>query len=244
MKRLLFPTILALVIATNAGVGHADEVFNKMQAEKENTVYALFSYDPNLVFGVGYARAFDIKKIKRVFGLMLDISFPMFAFDFTNYKLDLGTRIAFFKSKWNLINRFSILNKGASNAVYTANQIGFEEGLLGGYFAKDWFVAVEANYEKYLLTHMEHTDYYRHIYPDVKDGWYKSMGGKWRFALQGGYTIKNVVEVALRVGTYWNEKFSPPVLTMPLFVALAVNVRIDDLKKGSKKKAAKQADKK
>ncbi len=224
MKRIIIQTILAVAILTSAGIGNADEIFNKMQPDKKNVVYATFGMDPAIVTGVGYARGFDLKAVNRMLGLSLDVSFPIFAFDFKHYKLDLGSRIAFFDSNWNIINRFGILNKGTSNAVYTGNLVSLEEGLLGGYFADNWFIALEANFEIYLLTHMEHTDYYREIYADVKDGWYSSTGGKWRFALQGGYNIKGIVEPTLRVGTFWHAEFSAPVMTMPLFAELAVNV--------------------
>ncbi len=71
---------------------------------------------------------------------------------------------------------------------------------------------------------MEHSDHYRSIYPGVEDGWYSSTGGKWRFALQGGYTIADRVETSLRVGTFWSEQFTAPVATIPLFADVAVTV--------------------
>jgi hypothetical protein len=224
MKRAILTLAVALLALAQASNADADEVFNKMRPDQKNRVYATLAYDPGFMVGVGYARGFEIEPIKRMLTLTADVSFPMFVLDFDHYKIDIGSRFALFDSEWNIINRLSVINKGTDNPVFSGNTLSIEEGLLGGYFAEKWFVAVEANYEKYLLTYLEHSDYYRRIYPEVKDGWYSSTGGKWRFALQAGYTIADRVELALRAGTFWSERFNEPVATMPIFADVAVNV--------------------
>ena len=215
---LILVLLLALIGAINA------ETLNMLQLDRLNTTYASFCFDPGFMAGIGYVRGFNIEPINRILCLSVEFTLPIFLFDFRNYKVDVGFRFPFLRSEWNIINRFSVLNKGISNAVFTGNMVSVEEGLLGGYFSKKWYLAIEANYEKFLIIYMKHSEYYRSIFPGVQDGWYKSTGGKWRFALQGGYTFMERVEPTIRMGTYWHEGFSLPVFSMPIFAEIVVNI--------------------
>jgi hypothetical protein len=220
MRKILLILILTVALASVSSAENVDSV----QGEKRNTVHATFAFDPGFGIGAGYARELQIRAIDRVVLLSVDLSAPMFLLDLQNYKLGIGTQISLFESDWNVINEFRVLNKGISNAVYHGNLTSIEEGLLAGYFSDKWFVAIEAHFEKFLFAYMSHTEYYKGIYSDVKDGWYGSTGGKWRFALQGGYTISDRVEPILRVGTYLHERFSLPVFSMPVFGEVIVKV--------------------
>ncbi|MDZ7262525.1 MAG: hypothetical protein ONB05_10525, partial [candidate division KSB1 bacterium] len=125
--------------------------------------------------------------------------------------------------RWDLLNRFSIKNKGTDNSVYSGNILSIEEGLLLGYFSNKWYVAAAFNYEKFLLTYIEHRNWYReNVYADARNGWYSSTGGKFTFGLQGGYTVRDIIEPILRVGMYKTEAFNDPV-GVPFFVNIGVN---------------------
>jgi len=201
MKKFIFIVLLVAVQIQNV---YAGEVFNKMEPGKQN-VYFNFEFDPTFAVVAGYARSFEIKAINRSLTLTGDITFPIFLMDLKHYRVEIGSRIPFFNSKrWNIHNRFSIINKGTDNSVYFGNVLSIEEGLLFGYFSNKWYVAGEFDYEKFLLTHIENSNWYReNVYAaDAKDGWYSSTGGKFTFGLQGGYTFRDIIEFPLRFGMY------------------------------------------
>ena len=81
-----------------------------------------------------------------------------------------------------------------------------KETVLLGYYSKDWYVASEFGYAKYLLAYIVSTDYYKtNYYQDAKDGWYGGLGGKFQVGLQGGYTFLDKLELSLRTGIVQTE---------------------------------------
>ena len=220
MKKLIF---ISLIIVTQMQNISAKEIFNKMQPGRQYA-YLNFEFDPTFAVVAGYARSFELKAINRSLTVSGDITFPIFLMDLKHYRVEIGSRIAFFNSeRWNILNRFSIKNKGTDNPVYSGNLFSLEEGLLFGYFSNKWYVAGEFDYEKFLLTHIKHNNWYReNVYADAKDGWYSSTGGKFTFGLQGGYTFRDVIELTLRLGMYKTESFNDPV-GVPFFANIGVN---------------------
>ncbi len=220
MKKYIL-IILAIILMINVHDIGAKEIFNKIEKGGESRVYVNFGFDPVFIAGAGYARSFDIKPINRVLTITADYSAPVFLFDLEHYKLDVGTRIAFFKGSWNIINRFRVINKGTDNPVFFGNLFSIEEGLLFGYFSDRWYAAGEFSYEKFMLTYIKHSNWYKkYVYEDAQDGWYSSTGGKLIFSLEGGYTFSDVYELTLRAGMYMTEGGNLPVpYGMPPFVA-------------------------
>ena len=225
MKYSIYSLLCTLTICICVEKSLAHEVYNLTASDQKNITWAAFGFDPGFLIDIGYARGIEIPGLNRILDVTVDFSSPIFTFDFKHYKIDAGTRIPFFTSNWNIINRFGIAGKGTDNEIYSSHLLSIKEGLVSGYFSEMWFCAIEATFEKYLLSKVKHTTYYKTIYPGVKSGWYKSTGGKWCFALQAGYTIKNIVEPTIRIGTYWHEQFSAPIMTMPVFADISLNVR-------------------
>ena len=222
MKKFML-MMLILITAGQLQNIYADEVFNRLQSGGKNVVYLSPGMDPVFTVGVGYARSFEIKAINRILTLTGDIAFPIFLMDFRHYKIDIGSRIAFFNTRFNVLNRLSIMDKGTDNPVYTGNLISIEEGLLFGFFSPRWYAAGEIDYEKFLFTHIKHTSWYKeYVHSDAKDGWYSSTGGLFTFGLQGGYTFRETVEVTLRAGMYWTEAFNSPA-GAPFIANIGVN---------------------
>ncbi len=133
MKKLfLIPLIILVQIQTTDG----REVFNQLQPGAQN-VYVNFEMDPTFALVAGYARNLEIEAINRSLTLTGDITIPIFLMDLKHYRIEIGSRIAFFNSeKWNIINGFSVINKGTDNPVYAGNLLAIEEGFLLGRFVE------------------------------------------------------------------------------------------------------------
>ena len=220
MKRFIF---ILSIIAAQVQNSSAQEVFNNVQPG-ERRAYLSFEIDPTFAVVAGFARGFEIKAINRNLTVTADITLPIFLVDFKHYRIKIGSRVPLFDSKkWNIINRFSIKNKGTQNIIYSGNALSIEEGLLLGYFSKKWFAAGEVDYDKFILTHIEHSNWYReNVHPDAIDGWYGGTGGRIKIGLQSGYTFRNIIELALGLGMSRTESFNEPV-GLPIFMSIAVN---------------------
>ena len=223
MKKIIFITlIITLFQLQNI---YAKEVFNKMEAGQKN-LYIGFEFDPTFAGTIGYATSFKIDSLNRNLTLAWDITLPIFLFDLKHYRVEMASRIPFFNSEsWNILNRFSLINKGTDNGLYYGNNISIEQGFLMGYFGKSWFIAADISYEKFLVTYIEHTALYRNlVYSDAKNGWYSSTGGNFNFGLQTGYSFSKTIEATIRCGLYQTEDFNNPV-GVPFFANLGLNYR-------------------
>jgi hypothetical protein len=83
-----------------------------------------------------------------------------------------------------------------------------------------WFAAGELGFDKAIITHVTHSDWYRtHIYPDAKDGWYLDAGGTYRAGLAGGVALGRT-EIVGRVGWLRTEDFNE--LLPPMYASVGV----------------------
>lgn len=211
---------ILLFIAALMQVSSAQEVFNTIRPG-EQRAYFNFEMDPTFAIAAGYAQSCELQAIDRNVTLTADITLPIFLVDLKHYRIKIGTRVPLLGSKnWNIINRFNIKNKGTDNIVYTGNVWSIEEGLLLGYFAGKWFVAGEVDYDKFLFTHLKHSNWYKeNVYADAKDGWYTGTGGNIKLGMQAGYTFRNKIELSLGFGLSKTESLNDPV-GLPFFMTI------------------------
>ncbi len=46
-----------------------------------------------------------------------------------------------------------------------------------GYYRPTWFAGGEVGFDKAIVTHFRHSEHYKEIYPEVKNGWYEPATG-------------------------------------------------------------------
>ena len=87
-------------------------------------------------------------------------------------------------------------------------------------YRQRWFTGGEFGFDKAIITHVTHSDWYRnHYYPDANDGWYLDAGGTYHYGLAGGVTLGRT-EIVGRVGLLRTERFKS--LATPGYVSLGV----------------------
>ncbi|HSJ15056.1 MAG TPA: hypothetical protein VK939_11610, partial [Longimicrobiales bacterium] len=80
----------------------------------------------------------------------------------------------------------------------------------------------EAGFDKAIITHVTHSDWYRtNYYPDAKDGWYLDAGGIWHFGVAGGIALGRT-ELTGRFG--WRRSQDYNDVTPPVYGSLGVGV--------------------
>ena len=101
--------------------------------------------------------------------------------------------------------------------------LGVDTGLVGGYYARNWFVAGELGFDLALTTHVEHSDAYRmNVHSDAMDGWYANAGGNLRGGVQAGASFARY-DVILRAGQVRDVGGGPPLI--PFYGTLTVATR-------------------
>ncbi len=110
--------------------------------------------------------------------------------------------------------------RGTSSGIGTMTDVGVDASLVGGFYARRWFVALESGADFALSTHITHSDGYRmSSYPDAKDGWYADAGANIRGGAQAGIRFDRY-DVTLRVGQVRDSTGEAPLL--PFYGTLTV----------------------
>lgn len=143
-----------------------------------------------------------------------------------DFKVKLGAQIRL--AAFNYF-QFSARVQGVSrryhNQSVTLFSFGSDFAGTLGYYRKHCFLGIESGFDKAIVTHFKHSEWYkRNIYDNVQDGWYEpATGGNFYYGLQGGYSIKKT-DITLKAGKLLQQDFqSQPLL--PFYGQLGVNFR-------------------
>jgi hypothetical protein len=186
-----------------------------------NRVYTTFGIDPAFVSTVGYGR------VVRPFGhrveLTGDLGLAAAHLDTRDFRARLGlqTSILHWRSL-QLTGSATFITRGTENSIYRALNFGSDfTGTLGMY-RHGWFAAGEFGFDKAIITHLTHSDWYRkYYYPDARDGWYLDAGGVFHYGATAGVAIGRA-EISARFGWRRTEHFREEV--SPLYGGLGLGV--------------------
>jgi hypothetical protein len=117
---------------------------------------------------------------------------------------------------------FGLYRQTTNHLVKLQNFGGEFTGVIG-YYRPRWFVAAECGFDKAIVTRIRNSEAMKHIYPDVRDGWYVPTGGNFVFALQAGYSLESV-DFILKAGKVLDQNLRTSA-TVPLTVQFGVNAR-------------------
>lgn len=184
-----------------------------------NRVYTTFGLDPAFVTSVGYGRVVPVKG--HSFQLTGDVGVVTASIDTRDFRARLGVQTALVR--WRsvtLTGSASAVTRGTENAVYKGLNFGADfAGTVGVYRAR-WFAVGEGGFDKAVITHVTHSDWYRmNVYPDARDGWYLDAGGTYRFGVAGGVAMGRT-ELVARMGLLRTERFNQ--LTPPAYASVGV----------------------
>jgi hypothetical protein len=156
------------------------------------------------VYGISYGYQLPFKHPVTI-GAGISVPFGKNFMD--DYKVDVNAQTEIWHS-----NSFSFAVKPAmsmrryhSEAASLYN-VGAEITTTIGYFKNNWGVAVEANYDRSCATYIEHVKL-KEYYPGIRDGWYDSTGGNFKFGVKGNYWMKST-GLSLKAGRIYGQNFS------------------------------------
>jgi hypothetical protein len=89
-----------------------------------------------------------------------------------------------------------------------------------GVYRPGWFVAGEFGFDKAIITHITHSEWYRkYFYPEAKDGWYLDAGGTYHYGVSSGVSLGRM-ELLGRFGWQRTEEFE--ALQPPVYASVGV----------------------
>jgi hypothetical protein len=188
----------------------------------QNRVYTSFGLDPAFVTTVGYGRVVPVLGHRVQFAGDVGIGAAQLDANDFRARLQAHTSIVHWRSL-HLTGSATAITRGTKNSVYRGLNFGADIAGTAGVYRPGWFLAGEFGFDKAVISHITHSDWYRkNVYPDAKDGWYLDAGGTYRHGVTAGIAIGRA-EFVGRFGWQRTEKFND--LTPPMYATLGTGFR-------------------
>ena len=218
--------VAVLFVLCGSGPAFSDTIVRFQPGGHRNAASASAGYDYSIVtLELGYNRAFHLSKINRPLILDTGFSVPVMAFDFKDFKINLGAQISAINYKYfQLPVSLNILLRNTANEAYNAFGFGTELGIYPRFYTDKLTVAAEAVWDAEWATYITFSDYYKEvIYQDGVEGWYGATGHIFRFGARIGGLIKRRVEIYARGGFELQGKYN--VKIPPAYGILGAAIR-------------------
>jgi hypothetical protein len=207
--------LLAVIVTRNAA---AQWNVARFGTERDR-VYTAFGLDPALVSSLGYGRVIPLRG--HDFQFTGDVGVVAAHMDTGDFRVRLGTQTSLVRWRsLHLTGSATFITRGTENSIYHGFNFGSDFTGTLGWYRHGWFGAGEFGFDKAIITHLTHTDWYRtYFFPDAKDGWYLDAGGTFHYGLVGSYALGKA-EVVGRFGWLRTEDFND--LVPPMYASLGV----------------------
>jgi len=204
MKKLII--IFLLIIISDLSYSQVIN-FENIPVDKKNIIQTSFGLNMAVIGDIEYSRVLKFKE--KTFLISANITLPMGKDFFDDRRFAINISANSFKHKnWELPIHFGVFSTFTSNKMSVISTIGTKIAINPGFYKKSWFIASEITYDKFILSYIKNSDYYKETYfLQAKDAWYKNSGGNFHFGIMGGKTIKNS-ELNLRIGIITTENFN------------------------------------
>lgn len=210
----------AALVASMLLVSKAEAQWNVARfSATPNRFYTAVGFDPAMVTTVGYSRT--VPFLGRRIQLSGDAGVGAAGLELSDFRVRVQAHgsIVHWRSL-HFTGSVTFITRGTENSIYRGLNFGSDFTGTVGIYRPRWFAAAEVGFDKAVITHITHTDWYRqHIFPDAKDGWYLNAGGTFHYGVISGITLGRF-ELAGRFGGQQTEGFRE--LSSPLYVSLGV----------------------
>ncbi|TAJ44397.1 MAG: hypothetical protein EPO58_17565 [Chitinophagaceae bacterium] len=198
--------------------------WNNISKQNKHLLHANVAAEYGVTAGLGYHRLMPVKNFPLWVGG--EFSMPAGSNLTDDFKARLGAqiKIAAF-NHFQFSARVQGISRRYQNQSVTLFNFGSDFAGTLGYYKKHWFWGVEVGFDKAIVTHFKHSDWYKeNIYDNVQDGWYEpATGGNFYYGIQGGYSMKKI-DFTLKAGKLLQQDFkSQPLL--PFYGQIGANFR-------------------
>ncbi len=222
MKRYNISALL--VILTAFSVKSQTLNWSALKTKEKHILNANIGAEYGVIFGLGYGYQLNTELFPVVIGAELSVPSGDQLFD--DFKTKAGANIRWLKIKdFQLSAKVQGVFRRFENENAAIANFGLDMAGAIGYYRPRWFVGGEAGFDKAIVTHFKHSEHYKEIYPEVKNGWYEpSTGGNFYYGIQGGYSFRNQ-EIWLRGGSIVSQDFKTKP-QLPFFVQIGYTYKL------------------
>ncbi|PIF46863.1 hypothetical protein CLU96_3908 [Chryseobacterium sp. 52] len=222
MKNIIYKAALPLLLILNTVNA---QTINWGSASKEKHILnANIGAEYGVVFGLGYGYKLNNKLFPMTVGAGFSVPSGNNLLD--DFKVKAGANV-----RWVKVSdfQFSTIVQGVFRRFENENaaiaNFGLDMTGIVGYYRPKWFGGVEVGFDKAIVTHFRHTEHYKEIYPDVKNGWYEpATGGNFYYGIQAGYTFSRQ-DMYVKLGNIVSQDFKTKPL-LPFYVQIGYNYKL------------------
>lgn len=222
MKNTIYKTALLLLLAMSTMNA---QTINWSAPDKERHILnANIGAEYGIVFGLGYHYKLNSKLFPMTVGI--EFSVPSGNTLLDDFKTKAGANVRWIKVRdFQFSTRVQGVFRRFENENVAIANFGLDMAGVVGYYRPKWFGGVEVGFDKAIVSHFKHSEYYKETYPDVKNGWYEpSTGGNFYYGVQGGYTFRNH-EIYLKGGSMVSQDFKTKPM-LPFYVQIGYNLKL------------------
>ncbi len=224
MKTIIKTALIILISIVIHGKVCAQNInWQSLKAEDKHILNISSGFEYGIIYGIGYGYQI-ISRLPVV--LDLEYSFPSGKNLTDDFKSKIGGKVRLLEIK-NF--QFSVNIQGVyrryENSLVRMQNFGSDLSGTVGYYRSKWFVAGECGFDKAIVTHLMHSQSYRDIFPEVKNGWYSPpSGGNFYYGLHTGFSFKQH-DIYLKAGKIITQDFKTKPM-VPYFAQLGYNLRL------------------
>jgi hypothetical protein len=224
MKTIINTMIIILTCIVISPEGYTQNInWQSLNKGDKHILNINSGFEYGLIYGVGYGYQLNLS-LPVV--LNLEYSFPSGRDFIDDFKTKIGGKVRLYKIK-NFqfsVNIYGIYRRYENNLVRMQN-FGSDFSGIVGYYRSKWFVAGECGFDKAIVTNLKHSQSYRDVFPQVKNGWYSPpTGGNFYYGLQTGFSFKQH-DIYLKAGKIITQDFKTKP-TIPFFAQLGFNFKL------------------
>lgn len=200
-----FNLILSIVTFVAISKGYSQNLnWRNMDSNSNHFLTVDFGADYSIYYGVSYGYNIKNNLIPLVIGSEFNIPFGSEIFDDWKSRTSIQAEIWHNKHfSWSVQPGF-IARRFESDIARLAN-LGADFTTSFGYQKPKWGIAATINYDKALTTHIRNK-VLKEYYPEIRDGWYGTTGGNFKFGACINYSIKSW-NVFLHLGKTYAQNF-------------------------------------
>lgn len=217
MKTLNILLLSIFLFVANCSFGQ-DINWRSVNEETSHVVSAYFGADYSSYYGLSYGYVLKNKLTPIILGSELTVPFGDQPFDDWRMKLSAQGEL-WHKNHFSLAIKPAFIMRRYESVISRIYNLGAEITSQFGYSKEKWAVYAILNYDRAVSTHIKH-DLLKEQYPNIRDGWYGSTGGNFKFGLRTSVSFKKV-NTFFSIGKMYGQDFKHNP-TLPFYAELAL----------------------
>lgn len=222
MKKIHWTTFLFLLLMQQPLRAQSVNWRGTDPDSSKHLVAAMAGADYSFYYGLSYAYVLKNKWLPLVAGTEVTLPVGQQVFDDWRGRISLQSEL-WRTNAFSLSVRASGVIRRYGSQVASMYNTGADLTLTFGYVKPRWGIVAQAGYDRSIATHIKHGTL-RDYYPEIRDGWYGSAGGNFKFGGRANFSF-GTWDTFLTMGKHFGQDLHDNP-TFPFFAEFSIQKKI------------------